>query len=82
MSPDDPAAGVEVFSSMEVVPRSVSDDELLGRSIGYRDADRSELLDNFGNIVFAGAASGVTLTQDEREFVAKCNALEDSRRDA
>lgn len=84
MSPDDPVAGVEVFSSMELVPKSLSDDELLGRVIGCQaDADRSQLTDNFGNIVFTGAASGVRLNKDERDFVARCKALpEKPRRDA
>ena len=75
MSPEDPEAGVELFSAMEVVPGSVSDEKLLRRFIGYRDADKAELIDNFGDIVFAGAASGVRLTKDEKGFVAKCKEL-------
>ncbi len=61
-------AGVEVYSSTEVVAARVSDKQIVDRSIGARETPvMTPRRRNIMNIVFAGPAPGVRLNRQERE---------------
>jgi len=63
---DEIEAGVEVYSSTEIIPRTVPDDTIIDRLIGANEEDQSlEKRINFTDIVFSGAAPGVKLTRAE-----------------